>query len=369
MYETSAAFRIKVLESHEVASGCDLYPANGVPIFGLPVTGGEVRVDNTASERRTVDLDVASADLVPSDARDPLAPYGSEVRPWRGVRLDDGSLEIKPLGVFRITDADIRDDGVPGLSIKGSDRSRPVARNAFIDPWIIPANLNYVTAIGNMLADRLPGVDMTLAETAEVSPLLVFDIEDDPWSALQKMAAAFGHIVLFDADGNFVLRPQPDPSDDQPVAAFVEGAGSTLLSVDRSLSDEPGYNGVVMAAESTTLRQPIRAVVWDMDPDSPTYALGPYGKVPAFQTNQFITSQTGADAAARAWLIRNLGGTDTITLTAIPNPALDADDVVTARRLAAGVDQVGIVQALTMPLDVASSMSVTLRARQLLVDA
>lgn len=366
-YTSTAAFRRAILTSHNVASGCDLYPAAGPAIYGIPVVGGHVRIDNSASERRTTAIDLAGADLIPEGALNPLSPYGAEVRPWRGITYPDGSTEIMPLGVFRISTVSVKDDGTPSLSIEGSDRSRPLSRNKFVDPYVVPAGRNYATAIGELVQNRMPGVDMALAETAETTPLLVYDTEDDPWDHILEMAKAIGFEALFDADGQFVLRPQPDPSDDQPLARFVEGADSVLLSLDRGISDDPGYNGVVMRAESTTLPAPLRSVVWDLDPTSPTFADGPYGRVPAFQSSPYIATQTACDAAARAWLVKNLGGTDSITLSAVPDPSLDASDVAVVRRAASKVDQASVIEALTIPLEVDSDMSVTLRTRQLLV--
>lgn len=370
MFTTSAEFRGAVFHSYTAVSGADLYPAIGDTLYDLPVTDGEVRVDASAAVRRVLNnLQIASPDLLPSDAKNPAAPYGSEIRPWRGIRFPNGHIEKVPLGVFRITDADINDDGTPGLVVNGSDRSRVISRNRFTQPYVIAAGQNYATAIGTLVSDRLPGADILLADTDETTPLLVFDVEDDPWTHLQDMAKSFGHECLFDANGTFVLRPQTDPSDEQPVAWYAEGVNSVLLSIDRSLSDEPGYNGVLMRAESTTLPQPIQSLIWDMDPSSPTFADGPYGRVPAFQTSPYINSQTACDTAARAWLVRNIGGTDNVSFSIVPNPALDAGDVVGISRQLAHLERAGVVESLSVPLSATESMALTMRSRQLLVDA
>jgi hypothetical protein len=52
--------------------------------------------------------------LVPDNDFDLLTPFGNELRLFRGIQFDDGSVEYVPLGVFVIIDVVIKDtnDGV-----------------------------------------------------------------------------------------------------------------------------------------------------------------------------------------------------------------------------------------------------------------
>lgn len=389
MYPTSKLWPQYIRGSHTVISRADLYPVAGPPIFGLPITAGNVTVDSTSNVRRTLDCEIAdqTGQYTPSDVFAVAAPYGAIIRPWRGILYPDGTSELLPLGVFRISSLEVTDDGVPALKISGSDYSRTVARNKFIDPYVITAGQNYATAIATLADDRLPGLDQNLDSTAEVTPLIVIDAQEDPWQHLQDMAAGFGFEVFYDQDGGFVLQQSHDPTDDQVQLVYASGedaavltaaddgsatslpAAAVLLDTDETYSDEPGFNGVVMVAESTTLPTPFRTVLWDMDPTSATYSQGPYGQVPDFQSSPFITSQAACDAAAAAWLKKHLGGTDDVSFSIIPDPSLDAGDVIRIKRSASNLDTIGVITGLTIPLAVTDKETVTLRSRLALVSS
>lgn len=389
MYPTSKLWPQYIRGSHTVISRADLYPAAGPPIFGLPITAGSVAVDATSNVRRTLDCQIAdqTGQFTPSNVYAVAAPYGAIIRPWRGILYPDGTSELLPLGVFRISSLEVTDDGAPTLKITGSDYSRTVARNRFVDPYVISAGQNYATAIATLADNRLPGLDQDLDTTAEVTPLIVIDAQEDPWQHLQDMAAAFGFEVFYDQDGGFVLQAQHDPTDDQVQIVYASGedvatltaaadgtatslpAAAVLLDLDNTYTDEPGFNGVVMAAESTTLPTPLRTVLFDMDPTSPTYSQGPYGQVPDFQSSPFITSQAACDAAAAAWLRKHIGGTNDLSFSIIPDPSLDAGDVIRIKRSGSNIDTIGVVGGLTIPLAVAEKMAVTLRSRLPLVTA
>lgn len=387
MYTVSTKWQRSIRESHTVIFRADIYPAGGPPIVGVPIVAGSVQVDATAAVRRTLQSCVLAdptGQLIPIDATSALAPYGSMIRPYRGIQYPDGSTELMPLGVFLITDADASNRGTPTLTVEGSDFSWAVARNKFTDPYVIGAGQNYGDAIAALADNRHGGDTQLITPTEQTTPLIVIDVQEDPWQHLADMAGGFGFEVLYDQDGAFVLRRVHDPTDDQIVVAFATGdnpltmlgllstssglpAAANLVDTDRKLSVDPGYNGVVMVAESTTLPTPLRTVLFDMDPASPTYALGPYGMVPAFQSSPFITTQDGCDAAATAWLSKNLGGTEDVTFDIIPDPALDADDVVRVIDDRIKLDTIGVIQSLTIPLSITDSMPITLRPRQILV--
>lgn len=388
MYTVSTRWQESIRRSHVVVFRADILPPAGPAIIGVPIVDGSVTVDSTAAVRRTLTCTLAdpTGQLIPIGATSALAPYGSIIKPWRGIKYPDGSKELMPLGAFKITNSDTADKGTPSLQIDGSDLSWAVARNKFTDPYVIGAGQNYATAIGTLADNRYGGQMQQLDATSEVTPLIVIDVQEDPWQHLQDMAASFGAEVLYDQDGTFILRIQHDPTGDQIAVAYATGdnpltrtallgsssglpAAAVLIDTDRKLSVDPGYNGVVMVAESTTLPAPIRTVLFDMDPQSPTYSLGAYGQVPAFQSSPFITSQAGCDAAAAAWLKLNIGGTEDVTFDIVPDPSLDADDLVRIVDARENLDTIGMITGLTIPLNITDSMPITLRPRQILVTA
>jgi hypothetical protein len=150
---------------------------------------------------------------------------------------------------------------------------------------------------------------------------------------------------------------------DPVVAVYESGKTATILSVENTLSDEPGYNGYVVDGEPPDL-PPVHVVRWDEDENSPTYAYGSYGKVPFFLRSQFITTDTQATKAAAAGLRRERGGTEQLTFEAIPNPAHEAGDIVGVIRSEMGISDVYLVESFPIPLSVNGAMNVTTRRRR-----
>src|SRR5512146_2193069 len=101
MEPTTDRFKSEIRKSHRVYSYVDVTAPN-LQTFRLNATGGDVQIDRTASQRRrcTVSCVDPTGTLTPTTADSILTPYGTEVRPYRGVQYDDGTTEVVPLGVF-----------------------------------------------------------------------------------------------------------------------------------------------------------------------------------------------------------------------------------------------------------------------------
>jgi hypothetical protein len=326
----------------------------------IVLTGGSVQVDSTAAVRRRCSCSIVDPDLtmVPVDATDVLSPYGYEIRLWRGLEYVSGEVELIPLGTFRISSVKVSDEGAVSIDLSGFDRSRSVSRARFESPYAIAAGTNYVSAIQALVSSRLPGVLFSSLTTAAVTPVLLFDQASDPWQAATSMAGAIGAEIFFDPMGICVIRTEPNPSGAPLTFIYEEGTNATILSVENNLTDEPGYNGVVVDGEPAS-GTPVHSVVYDADATSPTYYLGRYGKVPTFVKSQYITTQGQADEAAAAALRRERGGTEQLGFSAIPNPAHEGGDLVSVIRKAIGIDSRNMIQSFSIPLNASGVMNVT----------
>lgn len=351
---------------------------------GLPVLSGNVTVDAYAPIRRTLDLTLVDDDdrfadaarrITPGAVGDLFSPYGSMVRIQYGVEVPGytgpfgDSYAWFEQGWFRIAQTGVKGDGT--VRITASDLSRTVARAAPVVPLVVPAGTLSTTAIVTVIAGGLPPAiaqrtcyDLAqVVPSGEVTPLVVLDVRADRWVEATRMAAAIGYEVFFGEDSGLVLRPVPDLTSQEPAVRFVEGETAALLEADRELSDDPGYNGVVLDAEATNLPVPLRSIVWDTDPDSPTYHLGPYGQVPRFVTSPYVATQAQADAAARAELTKWLRRTDRTQIAVIPDPALQVQDVSEIRRTRSGIDDLYRTDRQVLPLGETDAMTLTCRPR------
>jgi hypothetical protein len=363
MYPVSAAFLTAVRQAHTATTLVHVIDgATGNPTVVQPVDL-EVTIDRTRDVRRTVSGTIAdpTGDLTPADADALLAPFGNELRMWRGVMFPAGTEETVPLGVFRLTDFTVN-DGAGGVTIdiEGADRALVVQRNRWVDPYVITSGTPVEDAVADLLADRYPDVQTNFPTTGQTTPKVVLDAgaESDPWRDARELFRAAGYELYFDADG-IAVATAPPTLDTNPTITYADGADAVLLDLSRQVSTAASvYNGVVAAGEGTELETPVRAEAWDDDPTSPTYRYGPFGQVPLFYTSPLITTASQAQTAADSRLASILGASEQVEWGQIVNPALDAGDVLEITRASAGLDAVRIIlDTVSIPLRAAEAMS------------
>lgn len=374
MQVVSDAFLAEMRKSYTVFSYVDVVTWDN-RVFRLDATDGTVNVDRTASTRRkaTVTCVDPTGQLTPTSAKSVLAPFGTVIKPYRGVRYTSGvlagSTEVVPLGVFRISDCRVTDSvgGSPDISLEAYDFSRTISRAKFDDVYTVDTGTNIIDGIKGIVERTFPDTvyDATTS-TMTLNAPLVFDANSDPWEAAAQMATSAGMEIYFTATGLLKIAPPVDINHlPAPAWSFVEGNGCTMLNLDVEYSDDPGYNGVVLTGEAAgDDTPPVRSVVWDDDPSSPTYYLGPYGKVPDFITDSTVTTQEDADTAAAAQLNQILGFSSQLKVTAGVNPALDCGDVVRVTRQRSGVNALYAIDAVSIPLHATGTSSISLRQKQ-----
>lgn len=403
MITVSNAFKEAVVQSHRATCRVVVYePGTDTVAAELLVLDGVVEVDASTAVRRRCNvtalaLTAAGVSLVPVDqeigqealeeygasgdeygldgdvygARTRtvisglLTPYGTEFSVYRGINLPDNTLEEVALGRFLLTDADFTDDarGIV-VTLTGSDLSQRVSNARWTDLYVVAAGTNYGTAIEDLIDDRVGGLTYNFDAVTDTTPTLIFgeDPNSDPWRDATKMAAAIGHQLYFDGNGDVRLSPLPGVAFTDPsVWDILDGDGGILLSLRRNLSSRPTFNGIIVAGERLDNGLPYRGEAWDENPDSPTYRYGPFGEKPRFLVSRFITSSGQAQNAAVGLLDRYLGLDESLELTIVPMPALDVYDIVKVRRMASNVNAKFIINRLIIPLSPSASMVVSVQ--------
>lgn len=362
-------FLAEIRKSHRMVAYVDVIGPD-LETIRLPATDGDIKVDSTAEIRRSCTIKCVdpTGELTPRDRGGILTPYGTEIRPYRGVIYDDGTEEVAPLGVFRLSKSSVDDStgGSPEISIEGFDRSRTVIRDKFTVPYVIDEGTNILEAIQDILDRTFTEIqyDAITTELTTTAPRL-YDAGDDPWKACTELAAAMGCEIYFDTEGNVVIAPPTDINSlPSPEFSYIEGEGCTMLDLSRVYTDEPGFNGVIVSGESPGDElPPVRGEAWDEDPGSPTYRKGPYGEVPQFITDQLVKTDEEAQAAAEAHLANVLGFSAELNITATVHPGLEAGDVVEVVRARSGVSGLYAVDAFSVPLGYNGTQSLTLRQK------
>lgn len=372
----SARLLAEIRKSHTVYSYVDVISPTQQRVR-LPATGGGVNCDRTAAVRRTCTATCVDplGTLVPSGTDSLLTPYGTELRPYRGVRYaptpehPEGEIDVLPLGVFRLAKVTVQDStgGSPDIQLEAFDLSRVVARDKFTSPYVISENTNIIDAIKGILERTFPDLQYdAISTTRTTTAPRLYDIQDDPWEAVTELAQSLGCDIYFDVEGRVVVAPPVDidalPS---PDFTYIEGQQCTMIDLSRVFTDEPGFNGVVVTGESPGDElPPVRAIAWDEEPSSATYHLGPYGEVPTFITDQLIKTTEEAQATADALLRNLLGFSAQLSITGIVNPSYEAGQVVEVVRARSHVSGLYAVDSFNIPLDARGVQNLTLRQKR-----
>lgn len=371
MRSISQQFREGVRDSYqEIVIHAEVL-SRGVVISSLDevLVSGSIEMNYRSRIQRTCDIRLVdeTGDLIPDDWNDLLYPVGNELKLYRGLEFPDGTQELIPLGVFRVSRPRFADEGSRlQISVVGYDRGKPLERARFTDPYIIVAGTNYTTAIQNLIINRLPGYSLDFSQfqsTTRTTPRLVFEEQGDPLQAVSKMAESIGMDFFFDGDGRPILRPVPDVSTTLPSETYAEDEDDVVIQAERELNEEQTYNHVIATGESTSNASPVRAEAFDNDSESPTY-WERYGDVPTWLVSSYITTEAQAADAAVAHLRRVTGIIENVSFGMIVNPAHEPGDVVLLRRPRLKIDEIHVLDSLTVPLGYDAAMSVGTRRRK-----
>lgn len=312
----------------------------GVTLLGaLPILGGSVTVDRSSVTRRTLTLDLApryptgtytDAPTLPETWTDPLGHYGQEVSLSWGLVYVSGIVEWVPLGVFRIDEVSgslFHDDVV---SVRGVSREAYVMDQRFTSPRTV-SGPSAQSLIGTLIQEVDPTYQVVAAATGDRRvPRTTFD--RDRWEAITTLAESIAAVVYADPWGRFVIEDAPTVGT-PPVWTVAAGPGGVLVGASSSSSRARIYNGVVVEGESPSSdTPPVRATATDNGPTSATRwgdpSSGAFGRVPRFMSLPSVATREQAGAVARAQLVLSLGTAATLDLSLVPNPALEAGDVV-----------------------------------------
>lgn len=363
MWPTSAAYQAAVATEHVAAWRLDtLFSGIVTGSYDAALVAGSVSVSKQSAIRRTLRMTAVDPDGTLA-AR--LQVYGHEVRIYRGIVIA-GVAELVPVGTFGITDAVNHDADGQVWEVQGYDRGGVISERRFYDPYVIASGTNYGTAIQDLVRSKFPSMTFNPTAfstmTSSSTPLLVLEVQNDPWSAAVGMARSVGMELLMDPMGVCTLQPEPDPVSENIVRTYGEGIGYPLLRLDVSRTRRGTYNGVVVTGESTSLTAPVRGEAWDTDSSSPTYRYGAFGEVPRFAFNPLMSTTTQCTAAATAELQGQLGSTEQVDYELIPDAAHDASDVV--RFVRGTVDDIFVLDTFEVPLGVEDPIRGSCRRRQ-----
>lgn len=395
MISVSSAFLAAIRRSHRVEILVDI-TLNGFPVAqNLRVADGEVRMDAKQAIRRTCSLRLADPDLWPADANDPLAPYGQEAI-VKYVVHTASTAETVQLGVFVVRSVNW-DEPTGTLVIQGSDRTSRLTEafglptawvyydktSAVLTESLSTGTVDLRAFINLLITHRAgPGVSVSYSTRLPVwgrtrSPKGL--VAEDRWETGIKLAAQLlGGECWATNTGDFAVAPPPDVAT-TPVWSVDCGATGVLVGARRGLTREGVYNLITVRSQRTD--SSAWATVYDNNPDSPTYPglytgiagraadvttgaytgeQTAYGEVHKVIDSAVSTSTEDCEHEARIWLRAQLGLLRSVDLTAVPNPALEAGDVI-AVIYHDGTTEKHIIDSLVIPLGPGRQYTATTR--------
>lgn len=334
------------------------------------VVSGYVSMDDTAV-RREAHFTVVDADgvLTPVTARDMLTPKGTEVRVYRGLEVKDGitaysrDWEWVPLGVFGIVEPEVRghSDGTV-IEIKGFDRVDTMRDRRFVYDWVIPEGKHIDAAIAEIVLSRLT-VPTRITQSIYNLPAVTYERLTDPWDAVREIAGSGAVQAYFDQLGSLVIAP------DEPTVTGYSytpiGSDALLMTSARKFSKDTAYSGVVVRGQHPD-KTPVYTELWDLDPKSPTYSDGPFGRRPYSYYSELITTQAMADAKAAQLLPTVSRITQEITVEVTGHPGHDIGDVIELLDPRTHTSGLWEIISATVPLRPAQGDHIRLRCKEYL---
>ncbi len=343
--DVSSRFIEAVSGIHRVASFFEVLDGSDI-VGNIEIVDGNATFDGQSS--LDIEVVVNDIDIIPTDPRSLLAPYGNEIKAWAGVRFDDAD-ELVPMGIYRIESANVSDTGDNlSVSVTGQDRSIRVTEDTFEADQTWAAGTSAIGLIRSLIARDYPDADVTTYFNATDFPLPLIQANggDDPWAFAQGIAAAIGCDLFWNDDGIPVLRPTPVSSGD-PQWMFSEN--EILTSISKEWNREGIANKVIVQGDSGSLDAPIIGEAVDSNPNSPTYYDGKFGKVQFFYSTQFVSTQTQANDAASGILNTKIGFDQAINFGSIIDPRVRPLDIIEVKRDRIGVDELHVLDAVSIP--------------------
>lgn len=330
----------------------------------IPIISGDVSQDATASVRATLDLTTDGTRMWSNMPSGLLTPYGNEIFVRRGIDFGDGTREWVSQGYFGIYDIDQKGGNLNNpITITAYDRMKGIADARLVAPIQFPAGLLLGDIVLQLVTEVYPLATIEWDDTTDADVLTRSLVaEEDRYEFLNDLVTSRGKIWYWDYRGVLVIKDVPDPT--VSVYNVNSGAGGVMVDMARSISREGVYNAVVVMGEGADTVQPVRVVVTDDNPLSPTYWEGRFGKVPRFYSSPFITEESQAVRAGNSLLLQSKGLPYNVDFTTIVNAALEPFDPVNIHTTEG--DEIHVIETLVTPLVAADAQTATTREQSLI---
>lgn len=320
----------------------------------IPLNNGEIVFDGTAKTRADGWVRTPGEEGQDGPNRWPrgksqlFAPFGNEVFVRYGIDLNTEVLWT-PLGYYRITALEQPDASDRPITMFLHDRMSTIRDSELLQPRIFAAGRSVGSIFVELVGEIYPDAQILFDDDSVDATLgRQLIIERDRHEGLLELATALGKIMYWDTEG--VLRVEDAPSEEEIRWEVRSGWKGVLIDSRRQLTRQGTYNAWVVTGEGADSEGGARGVALNIDPNSPTFFGGRFGRVPRFFSSTFITTDTQARRAAAAGLRRTLGAPYNLDFTQVPNPRIRPNDVIRLTHKNGDRD-IHIIESVTIPLN------------------
>lgn len=356
-------YRAGLAGSHRMVSVVDVFASTALDaellISDLPILGGSVTAALTSRVVRNLNASVDQS-YYPALGTEPLAPYGSVVRAYRGIEFGDGFRYLFPVFTGRIQDTGM--DSSTGLcTFTAADYAAEVIGFAFETPENSNPFNNVASETKRLISNAFPDATYSTFDSAAQS-IAPMTWQNDRGSALDELATSVGGYWYCLADGSFVLRYYPWTVPASPTVGLTDGDGGLITEYRFTRSRSEVFNSVTVSSERLDGSAPQHSTARDTNPASPTFFGGPFGR----RTEQVYLQNPQVSSnvinAARSALRRDVSLSEYSEWSQIPDAALELGDVVSLHVQSRQTAVIQVVSGFTLPLGLEGAMSVSARS-------
>ncbi|MEU7010359.1 DUF5047 domain-containing protein [Streptomyces sp. NPDC046332] len=352
---TTAVYQAVLRQPHKRFARVDVTDIDGVPRASLlrPLAGS-VTASLTQRVTRSATFSMPF-EFYPATADDVLSPEHAVVHIRAGIEYGDGSVELFPLFVGRVTDAVAADDG--SVDFTCDDLAQDVIGYRFEQPRTTAAPTT-LAEIESLIIEALPQATFgTHTVTDQPTPTLTWD--EDRGQALDDLANSLGGRWYALGNGNFVVRPF-NYTLGTVAQTMIDGPGGLLTTATVGRSRAGAANSVVVVSERPDGTPPIRVPARIISPADPLFFGGKFGRMSQIIKVNTPLSATQAQVLAQTQLAAAASLAEQWAVTVVPDHSLEPGDTVDLGHRSLAATQ--IIDSITYPLGTTEDMAITTRA-------
>lgn len=326
----------------------DLYYGGSLVRAGLPVYSGHISIDASADIRRSAQVQMVNPNAIvnqgsssglpdetESNNEDPFSVYGYEMKLKYGVEYASGNQELVPLGFFVIWTSNRQHDAGDIYDLDLYDRSKYMQASQ-IPKFYDASSKAAQTAIQELVTAIMPTATTVTFDGALTNPTLPGGTTYDSTylDAVLDICESIGAEFYFDVNGDPQCAPKPfiDSSTLASQSVFTANCGDdgVNITIGKQTSRDNIFNGIGCTGSTPdAFVAQAYGEAFDLDPDSPTYYDGPFGKQFRRIDRPELTTPAACLAAAQAELNNSIGRANGVELQILPQPHLEPGDIIT----------------------------------------